>query len=181
MSQVRRAPATVRYDRPPSCRGQAVPNWPARGAGRSTPRGAVVPRPSLPGRSAANARGWSPGLSPQAPWRGLEGAEAPGSIGWVPVQLESAGLGTEPGRSRPGDRGDGRSADRRCVSGETCRPRCITAPPARRARRCLAPTRWDDPSPSATEASPWCATPRLVGVRRCRTGQPAGRRPPGGV
>jgi hypothetical protein len=70
------------------------------------------------------------------------GAEAPGSIrkppeggcevhsgsgrsaGWRRRvdQPASAGLGTEPGRSRPGDRGSGRSADRRCVSGETCRP-----------------------------------------------------------
>jgi len=43
-------------------------------------------------------------------------------------QPASAGLGTEPGRERPGKRGEGRSADLRCVSGETCRPRCITAP-----------------------------------------------------
>jgi len=38
-------------------RGQAVPDPPAWRAGRPTPKGAVVPRPSLPGRSAANARG----------------------------------------------------------------------------------------------------------------------------
>jgi hypothetical protein len=76
------------------------------------------------------------------------GAEAPGSVRKPPEggcevhsrlgrsagcrgrvdQPAPAGLGTEPGRSRPGDRGEGRSADRRCVSGETCRPRGIAAP-----------------------------------------------------
>jgi len=110
-------------------------------------------------------------------WRGgrqrTPGAEAPGSVRKPPEggcaaprcpgrsagcrgrldQPASAGLGTEPGRSRPGDRGEGRSAGRRCVSGETCRPRCITAPPARSGD---SPPRPYKVGRSSTGAAPAC-------------------------
>jgi hypothetical protein len=102
-----------------------------------------------PGTDARSRRGWAPavrpGLKPRAespsPLKGAvrrPGARVDRLRRWD--QPASAGLGTEPGRSRPGDRGYGRSADPRCVSCETCRPRGIAAPSARRARQRLAPT-----------------------------------------
>jgi len=99
-----------------------------------------------PARRAGNACQWVPRCGDDhggGGWERTPGAEAPGSVRKPPEggseaprrpgrsagcrrrwgQPASAGLGTEPGRSRPGDRGEGCSADLRCVSGETCRRR----------------------------------------------------------
>jgi hypothetical protein len=96
-----------------------------------------------PGYGWRSRRGWAPavrpGLKPRAESPSpLKGAvRRPGArvdrlgAGAVVDQPASAGLGTEPGRSRPGDRGYSRSADPRCVSCETCRPRGIAASMAR--------------------------------------------------
>jgi hypothetical protein len=86
-------------------------------------------------------------------------------------QPASAGLGTEPGRSRPGDRGYGRSADLRCVSCETCRPRCIAASCGAGGRGTASPLQRGRPSPLRRVANThrWCAAPCHVGVRRCLT------------
>jgi hypothetical protein len=88
-------------------------------------------------------------------------------------QPASAGLGTEPGRSRPGDRGEGRWS-RRCQ----CRERWpvghdrLPRQWRGRARRRLAPTRWDDPSPIGDRGISVMRDPRPVGVRRCLTRRP---------
>jgi hypothetical protein len=115
-----------------SCRGQAVPDPPAR-------QGRQIDAKGCGGVStiAAGAVGSErPGLKPRAQSASpLKGAvRRPGRLGRSAGcrrrvdQPAPAGLGTEPGRSRPGDRGEGRSADLRCVSCETCRPRGIAAP-----------------------------------------------------
>jgi hypothetical protein len=92
--------------------GSERPGLKPRAQSASPLKGAVR-APRRPGRSAGCRRRWD--------------------------QPASAGLGTEPGRSRPGDREEGRSADRRCVSCETCRPRCIAAPSRRGGRGSASP------------------------------------------
>jgi hypothetical protein len=113
----------------PCCRDQAVPDPPAREGWQIDAKGC--------GGAWCLDHGYRGGQ------QRTPGAEAPGSVRKPPEggcaahsgsgrsagcrrrvdQPASAGLGTEPGRSRPGDRGEGRSADLRCVSCETCRPR----------------------------------------------------------
>ncbi|ACM04562.1 O-methyltransferase [Thermomicrobium roseum DSM 5159] len=55
--------------------------------------------------------------------------------------------GLKSGRSRPGDRGEGRSAGLRCMSGETCRPRCIAAPSGAGGRGGASPLQRGGTSP----------------------------------
>jgi hypothetical protein len=141
-----------------SGRGQAVPDPPAR-QGRQTDAEGCGGAATIAGRGGRQRTpgAEAPGSVRKPPEGGCAAPRRPGRSAGCRRRVDqpaSAGLGTEPGRSRPGDRGEGRSADRRCVSGETCRPRSIAAPVARRARRRLAPTRWDDPSPIGAEASP---------------------------
>ena len=121
------------------------------------------------------------------------GAEAPGSVrkppegGWRAHrrpgrsagcrgrldQPASAGLGTEPGRSRPGDRGYSRSADLRCVSCETCRPRGIAAPDGAAGEAAPRPYMVRRFGAAGTDGRhrPG-ARPHPVGVRRCLTRRP---------
>jgi hypothetical protein len=123
-----------------------------------------------PARRAGNACRWVSRCDDDdggGGWQRTPGAEAPGSVrkppegGWSTYrrpgrsarwrrrldQPASAGLGTEPGRSRPGGRGEGCSADLRCLSCETCRPRFIAAPVARAGEAAPRPYTVDKPSP----------------------------------
>jgi hypothetical protein len=176
-SPVRPIPPTV-GPYPPSCRGQAVPDPPARRAGNPTPMAAAVPLPITVQAVGIERPGLKPRAEPASPLKGA--VRRPGArvdrlgAGAVWDQPASAGLGSEPGRSRPGDRGYSRSADLRCVSCETCRPRGIAAPLARRARQRLAPT-WGGWRISGGPSTCLGGTvqPRRVGVRRCLTRRPA--------
>jgi hypothetical protein len=120
----------------------------------------------------------APGCIPKPPEGGCEAPRRPSrSAGcrrrWD--QPASAGLETEPGRSRPGDRGEGRSADLRCVSCETCRPRGIAAAMARAGEAAPRLDEAVDASPGAAPACTdrRCVNLRVVGVRRCLTRRPA--------
>ena len=87
----------------------------------SSPLKGAVRRPGRPGRSAGCGGRWD--------------------------QPASAGLGTEPGRSRPGDRGEGCSAGLHCVSCKTYRPRGIAAPAARAGEAAPRPYKVGQPIP----------------------------------
>jgi len=130
------------------CRGgrQRTPGASAPGSVRKPPEGGCEAH-RRPGRSAGCRRRWG--------------------------QPASAGLGTEPGRSRPGDRGEGRSADRRCVSGETCRPRCITAPIGAVGRGSASPLQGGRTHSRRAHGHHGGAVSRSIGGWRCLTHWPA--------
>ena len=88
-------------------------------------------------------------------------------------QPASAGLGTEPGRSRPGDRGEGRSADRRCVSCGTCRPRSIAAPCGAVGRGSASPLQGGRTRSLRAHGHHGGAVSRSIGGWRCLTHRPA--------
>jgi hypothetical protein len=114
-------------------------------------RGQAVPDPSSPPGRPIDAKGCGGAATLPA---GVVGSERPG---------------LKPGRSRPGDRRYGRSADLRCMSGQTCRPRCIAAPAARGGEAAPRPDNVGEPIPVGHSGATAGCNPRPVGVRRCLT------------
>jgi hypothetical protein len=180
-SPVRHRPGTVgRY--PPSCRGQALPDPPAREGRGMTPS---------PGYGCRSRRGWAPAVRPGLKPRAESASPLKGAVRRPGARVDRLGAGAV-GISRlqpawgvsPAVHGRAIEDTAARLVCAACRARRVghaeSPRQARRARQRLAPTRGGRYVAGAALVRHGLAhRPRPVGVRRCLTRRPGRAGNPG--